>query len=234
MKKILVWYFMVLVALNGEDIYATFDVKAQQEAKLGFSTGGIVKEIFVDIGSVVKKGDVLAVLDNADLKALTQSAKVGLKFAQKDYERQKQVKQYINPSQLDQYEKAYETAKAQLAYQEALLDKTLLKAPFDGTIVAKGVEVGDVVTGQFGSSAFEIHSTESMKLVLNFDSKYYDTVSNGDLFVYQIDGGDQEYNGTISKIYPAIDTKSRTIGAEVVAHGFPSGLFGTGMIKVEQ
>ncbi|HHO41949.1 MAG TPA: efflux RND transporter periplasmic adaptor subunit, partial [Epsilonproteobacteria bacterium] len=220
--------------LNAQDIYATFDVKADQEAQLGFSTSGIVKEIFFDIGDKVKKGDILAVLDNKDLEALRENARVALRYAKKDYDRQKQVKKYINPAQLDQFARAYETAKAQLSYQEALLDKTILKAPFDGTIVSKGIEVGDVVTGQLGSHAFGIHSLDNMKLVLKFDSKYYNSVKVGDRFVYRLDGSNQEYNGTISKIYPAIDITSRTIGAEVEVEGLASGLFGTGTIKAGQ
>ena len=57
----------------------------------------------------------------------------------------------------------YENAKAQLIYQQALLDKTLLKAPFDGLITQKSVEVGDVVSGAMIRTVLKIQSIHERK-----------------------------------------------------------------------
>ena len=230
MKKIIVLIFAVL-QLNAEDIYATFDIEAQQSASLAFSSSGIIGKMNVDIGSVVTQDDLLAELINDDIKAMVEVSKIALKYAKSDYERQEKVKQHINQSLFESFVYKYDNAKVQLRYQETLLDKTYLRAPFDGIITAKKLEVGDVVSGQMITEVFDIQSLKERKLILKFDQKYHNKVKVGDRFEYKVDGDERLYTGTIYKIYPTIDSKSRKMLAEVKAQDFPVGLFGDGYIK---
>ncbi|MDM5264358.1 efflux RND transporter periplasmic adaptor subunit [Sulfurovum sp. XTW-4] len=232
MKKMIVLLFAVL-HLNAEEIYATFDVKAEKSASLAFSSSGIVGEMKVDIGSVVKKDELLAELLNDDIEAMVEVSKVALKYAQSDYERQKKVQQHINVSLFESYAYKYDNAKVQLKYQDALLEKTYLRAPFDGIITAKHIEVGDVVSGQMITEVYDIQSLKARKLILKFDQKYHKKVKVGDSFKYKVDGDDTLYTGTIYKIYPTIDSRSRKMLAEVKAERFPVGLFGDGYITVK-
>jgi len=232
MKKLAL--LMVLTAgIYAQDIYATFKVKAQKEANLAFSAGGIVNRVNADIGAVVKKGDVLASLQNSDLKALYEIALIAQKYAKKDYNRQLRVKDVINRAHLDAFAFKYDSAKAKAKYQKSLLDKTYLKVPFDGVVIYKAVEAGDVVSGMAPRTIFKIQSEHDRKLLVNFDQKYSSVVKVGDTFKYKIDGSEKEYIGKISKIYPTIDTKSRQAIAEVKAKDFKPGLFGTGTIVTE-
>ena len=232
MKKIVFLLFMAL-QLNAEEIYATFDIEAQKSASLAFSSSGIIEKMNVEIGSTVKKDELLAELLNDDIKAMVEVSTVALKYAKSDYERQKKVKQHINESLFDSFAYKYDNAKVQLRYQETLLDKTYLRAPFDGIITAKRVEIGDVVSGQMITEVFDIQSLKERKLILKFDQKYHQKVKVGDSFKYKVDGDDSTYSGTISKIYPTIDSKSRKMFAEVKAQGFPVGLFGDGYITTK-
>lgn len=219
-----------VISLYADNIYATFDVKAEKSADLAFSTGGIIKEMKVDIGSLVKKDDILASLENEDVKALLQTYKTTLKYAKLDFDRQKKVKNIIDKAQFDSFEYKYENAKNQVAYQKALLSKTHLRASFDGIITSKELEVGDVVSGQMIKTVFSIQSPILRKLVIKFDQKYFQDVKVGDIFKYKIDGDEKEYEGTIFKIYPTIDDTNRKVVAEVKAKNFPVGLFGDGYI----
>ncbi len=230
MKKFLMLLTLLTVSISAEEIYATFDVGAEQSASLAFSSSGIIVKMNVDIGSKVKKEDLLAELMNDDIKAMVEVTKVALKYAKSDYERQKKVQQHINESLFDSYAYKYDNAKVQLQYQETLLAKTYLRAPFDGMITAKKVEIGDVVSGQMITEVLDIQSLESRKLILKFDQKYHNKVKVGDSFKYKVDGDDAIYTGTIYKIYPTIDSRSRKMLAEVKAESFPVGLFGDGYI----
>ena len=232
LKKIVFLLFIVL-QLNAEEIYATFDVEAQKSASLAFSSSGIIEKMNVDIGSTVKKEELLAELLNDDIKAMVEVSKVALTYAKSDYERQKKVQQHINESLFDSYAYKYDNAKVQLKYQETLLDKTYLRAPFDGMITTKRVEIGDVVSGQMITEVFDIQSLKTRKLILKFDQKYHQKVKVGDTFKYKVDGDDTTYSGTIYKIYPTIDSKSRKMLAEVKAENFPVGLFGDGYITTK-
>ncbi|MBN2767648.1 MAG: efflux RND transporter periplasmic adaptor subunit [Campylobacterales bacterium] len=232
MKKILFILFFVNL-LQAEDVYATFDVRAEYEATLAFSSSGIVEKIYVKEGTQLKEGDVVASLENSDLKAMVERSKVALKYAKLDLDRQYQVKKYIDQARIDNYQKLYESAKAEYEYQNAMLEKSILKAPFDGTITSKIVEIGDVVSGQMITNAFKMASLDNIKLVLTFDSRHYGEVKKGSVFKYKIDGSEQEHTGKIDRIYPAVDSATNKITAEVKVKDFPVGLFGAGYIVVD-
>jgi len=222
----------LVASLNAAEIYATFNVEAAQTAKLAFDASGITRNVNYDISNSVKKGEVLAALQNTDMKASLDIAKTALKFAKKDYERQLKVKELIDEGKFDQYAYKYENAKNQLAYAQAKYDKTFLRAPFDGIIYEKDIEVGDTVSGMMLKTVFKIQSLSKRKLILSFDQKYHKDVKIGQKFKYRVDGDEEVYVGSISNVYPYANSGNRKIEAEVEAEGFVVGLFGEGYITV--
>ena len=222
----------MITAMSAEEVYATFEVEAQKSANLAFSSSGIVQKVTVDVGSEVKKEDVLSTLQNDDLKVMLEGAQVALKYAKLDYDRQVKVKKIIDQSQFDQYAFKYENAKVQAAYQKSLLDKTVLRAPFDGVIYEKSLEEGDVVSGAMIRTLLKIQSAHERKLILEFDQKYHAKVKVGDLFKYKIDGDEKMHEGKISKIYPVVNMENRKVIAEVEAKDLMVGLFGEGTILI--
>lgn len=244
MKRVIIGLMSLVLMLNAEEIYANFHCEALKSANLAFDASGVVKKVFVDVSSVVKKGDKLAELYNDDkkasldiAKASLQSAEVALKFAKKDYDRQVIIKELIDEAQFDKYAQNYESAKAaltqaeaNLAYQKSLYEKTVLYAPFDGVIFEKAVEVGDVVSGMMLRTIFKIQSKNERKLVLEFDQKYWKQVKIGQTFNYKIDGDEKKQKGVISKVYPHANLESRKLNAEVQVRDFAVGLFGDGYI----
>ncbi|MEA3353012.1 MAG: efflux RND transporter periplasmic adaptor subunit [Campylobacterota bacterium] len=231
MRKLIYGLLIFASSLSAQQIYATFDVIAQKSANVAFSSSGIIDKIYVDIGTIVKKGDVLAKVQNDDLGSLLKLHQTTLKFAKKDYDRQVKVKKLIDEAKFDSYAKSYESAKAQVAYQNALFEKTILKAPFDGVIISKEMEKGDVVSAQMAKTVFKIQSQKKRKLILQFDQKYHKTVKVGDRYEYKLDGDDKVYIGTISKIYPYANNTNRKISAEVITSDLLVGLFGDGYIN---
>jgi len=234
MKKILLILFMLLVHVEAQEIYATFDVAAKNSANLAFTASGTVDKVNVEIGSIVAKGDSLASLKSDDIRASLGLAKTALKYAKRDYARQLKVKQVLDQARLDAYAFKYENAKAQVLYQQTLLDKTILKAPFDGIIFEKDVEVGDAVSGMMLKTVLKIQSLHERKLILEFDQKYWNSIKVGAHFTYVLDGDTTTYEGTISKIYPVISKTQRKMKAEVPCKDFIVGLFGTGTIYIEE
>jgi RND family efflux transporter MFP subunit len=218
--------------INAEEVYATFTVYAQKSAKLAFNYSGIVKEINVDIMSVVKQGDVLATLISDDLIATNNASKVTLKYAKSDLKRYQDLfnKKLIDKSQLDKYAQAYDAIKAHIELEKTIYAKTLLHAPFDGVITRRMIEIGDVVSGQRLTTAFEIQSEHNRLLVVQFDQKYNNQVKIGDVFNYSLDGDDRQLHGTIFRIYPTANTENRKIAVQVLAKDLKVGLFGEGYI----
>ena len=218
--------------IKAEEIYATFTVHAMKEANLAFNYSGIVKEINVDIMSVVKQGDILATLISDDLIASNNASKVILKYAKLDYERYKELlkKKLIDKAQLDKYALAYESIKAQIRLEETIHAKTILRAPFDGVITRRMIESGDVVSGQMIKTAYNIQSEHERILFVECDQKYSNDVKIGDAFIYNIEGSDRQYQGTVFRIFPTTNTNNRKIAIQVIAMDLKVGLFGEGKI----
>jgi RND family efflux transporter MFP subunit len=233
MKKIFLTLLTLVSLTHAQNIYATFDVVAARSANLAFTASGIVKKVNVAIGSKVKKGQTLASLDNDDIKAMLKKTQIVFKFASRELKRQEKIKKLIDASKYDKVLSNYENAKASVAYQQALYEKTILKAPFDGIIYDKTIEVGDAVSGMMLKTVFKIQSLHARKLILEFDQKYHDVVKVGQTFKYKVDGDEKTYTGVISKVYPYANFDNRKIKAEVKAKDFTVGLFGDGVILVD-
>jgi RND family efflux transporter MFP subunit len=247
MRRFLILLFFIILNLEATQIYVTFNVEAKQTASLAFYTGGIIDKIYVDISSKVKKGDKLIELKNDDLKAALrvakanyQNAKVTLKYAKKDYQRQLKIKDLIDEAKFDKYALSYEQAKvllakakANVAYQSSLLDRTVIKAPFDGVIFSKTAEVGDVVSGMMLRTIMKIQSIDDRKLILEFDQKYWNMVKVGADVSYSVNGDKKVYHAKISRLYPHANIDNRKIKAEVKTKGFIVGLFGDGHILIK-
>jgi len=246
MKKIIIALIFCAQALFAQEIYATFDVEASKSAMLSLDATGSIKSINVDIGSKVKKGDILLELNNAEERLSLELAKIALKkatlafeHAKNSFERYASLKEVIDKEQYDRYEfdknlkeQDFYNAQRSLELAGVRFDKTLLKAPFDGVISAKLVEVGDSISGMQLTPTLEIVDLDEVKLILSFDEKYWTKVNIGTPFNYKVDGDESVHAAKVSKLYPTVDPKTRRMKAEVVAKNMAPGLFGDGYLVV--
>lgn len=247
MKNLLTGLVLLSSTLFASDIYATFNVEANKEAILAFTASGTIQKSLVDVGSVVKKGQLLASLQNSEQRVILELAKQDLANAKiqdqqsaNSFNRYTKVKNMIEE---EKYEKITfgaqiskinaKKAALNVRLRQAQLDKTILKAPFDGTITARAKQIGDSVTGMQVMPIFKIMDLSKVKLVIAFDEKYAHDVKLGDSFVYYVDGTKAQQNGKISKIYPTSDSKTRKITAEVLTQNLMPGVFGSGIIKAK-
>lgn len=233
MKKVfgLVCILTFCIPLVAEDVYAIFNAKAVKDSDLMLASSGIVSEIFVDVGSEVKKGDVLLKLFNDDLSAQMNSTQHQYLFSKRQYERYKRSGGAVDKNSLDQYYSDYRRLESDYVYQQTLFEKTQLKAPFDGLIASKDIELGDGVSAN-STKLLRLVSKE-VKLVLEFDLKYAPKVKVGDKFDFHVDGKDEELHANISKIYPTADTSTRKVKAEAMVQGIMPGTFGDGYIRTK-
>lgn len=241
--KYLPFLFLLITSLAGEEIYATFNVVAAKEANLALTASGVVKSLRADVGSRVQKGDILLEIDNDDLLAGVNLAKESLnkaqiekQFARQTYERYKKVESVIDAELMDHHTLNYRKAsaalgeaKAQLRYKNALVEKTALRAPFSGVISERNIQLGDGVGGS-SLPLFKLISSGEVKLLVQFDEKYLSGVKKGSAVRYRVDGENQWHNGTISKLYPTVNPKTRKATAEVMASKIAPGLFGEAYI----
>lgn len=244
MKKILFFMALGLGLLQAQNVYAIFNVVPTQDANLTLDSSGTIAEINVDVGSVVKSGDQLLQLANKDKEAnvkmqeaQSQAIQQQYLFAQKQYQRYKQTKNAVDRNTLDKYyfdfknlESSYLQSQHNVEYQQELLNKTILKAPFDGIIASKEVELGDGVAAN-NTILFRLISKET-KIILEFDVKYAGSVKEGDEFEFSL-GDNKKQVVKLSKVYPTADDKTRKVKAEAIVEGLIPGTFGDGYIRTK-
>jgi RND family efflux transporter MFP subunit len=118
-------------------------------------------------------------------------------------------------------------SKAQVTLDEADVDRltTLtefkkVKAPFEGTIVQRDIDIGDLVTAGSGSgmsALYRVARNEPMRVFVNVPQSAADDLLMGDARASITVGGDasRHYDGKVSRTSRAINTQSRTLRAEV-------------------
>jgi len=214
------------------DVYATFEAKAVKEAALNLTASGTVEQIFVDVGSRVKKGQTLLSLKDGEERAAYEAAKSDYEFLSSQYDRYKKSSEVFDKNTLERVGADKERAKNQTAMQRERLSKMRLTAPFGGIIAEKNIELGD--TTGFGTKPLFRLLSEETKLVIRFDSKFADSVKVGDEFCYSFDGKPSGKCVKIKKIYPSVDRETKKLTAEADANGVKPGIFGDGYIKAKQ
>ncbi len=128
------------IAVNGKTAPARI-------VELSAETDGRVEYIGAERGSNVERGGVIVRLDERDRSARLAQAKATVKQREVQYEGRMELKSesYVSEAQLQEAVAELEAAKAELRRAELDLDYMYIRAPFDGALQSRIVEVGDFV-----------------------------------------------------------------------------------------
>lgn len=132
-----------LQSLNTEASFSgTFE--PNKETKISAETQGKINAVLVDVGSVVSKGQQLILLDNSLLKLQLQTIEIQLEGLQADVNRYTVLAKAdaIQGVQLEKAQLGLKSAKVQRATLLEQINKSTIKAPFNGLVTAKLSEEG--------------------------------------------------------------------------------------------
>lgn len=222
---------MTLVAgSNGERLEFSGDVRPRYESALGFRIGGKIVERKVDVGALVKKGDVLMRLDPQDMKLAETQARATLRAAETerdlanaDYKRHVNLRSqnFVSQAVLDAKQSALkaaqanvEAARAGLRGQSNQANYTSLSADVDGVVTAIEAEVGQVV--QAGSPVARVARTDEKEVVIGIPEDKVELLRKaGAVTVRLWANADQTIPGKIREVSPVADPASRTYTVKV-------------------
>ncbi|HZZ83715.1 MAG TPA: efflux RND transporter periplasmic adaptor subunit [Anaeromyxobacteraceae bacterium] len=127
---------------------AVGSVVAVHGVTLGAELTGAVREVAFDSGSTVRKGALLIKLDSSAEEAQLASAEADAQLAKINLDRARRLRQEGSnaPAELDAAEARHKQAEAAVAALRATIAKKVIRAPFDGRIAIRQVEVGQVVS----------------------------------------------------------------------------------------
>jgi HlyD family secretion protein len=205
---------------------ATGYVEAERKADISPKITSRITELRVTEGSRVQKDEVLARLDQTDLDAQLAEGNANWINARAELDRQKSLfDQGLSPkSSLDAAIASERATRARVDYTKALIDYTVIRAPFAGVITAKRAFVGEAVS-PFGSSPSGGGSGGAIVTLVEFSSLYVGAdVNEGNLAKLgpkqpaeiSLDAvPDKTYHGYLRQIVPAADRQKATVRVKV-------------------
>ncbi len=185
------------------------NVKADKSAEL-YTMGGRVRRILVSEGDRVRKGDLLIDLDNDAIARQLDAAEAGAKLAKEVYEKQARLWEQKIGSEIQylQAKSQNEQAAASVAALREQVRLSNVTAPFDGTVDAIMVSVGDM-TSPMGAVA-RVVDPSGARLEADVPESYLTRVRNGDPVRVEFPSLADTMKASVSNVSKFIDPANRT------------------------
>ncbi len=184
---------------------------AAEEVELRSETSGIITKILFQEGSFVKKGMLLVKINDAELQAQLQRTQYRLKLAETREERQRKLlaEKAVSQEEYDLALNELNTLKAEVAVISAQIEKTEIRAPFDGMIGLRYVSVGSYISP--ATRIASIQCVRPLKVEFSIPEKYAATVRPGDKVLFKVQGITNTLEARVYAIEPKIDPATRTL-----------------------
>ncbi len=172
--------------------------------------GGRLMKLFVEVGSKVAKGQVLARLDETVLK----QANIRLGDAKRNFDRLDELYKLgaIAKVQWEQAKSNYDIA---LEQHKNLAANTLLRSPITGIVTAKNYDEGDLTSPQ--RPVLVVEHLSEIKAVINVSEQYFSFLQKGLRAKVEVDAlVGEAFDAKISKVYPTIDPRTHTVKVELL------------------
>ncbi len=192
-------------------VLTTGTVMANEEVELKSEVSGKIIKILFKEGSYVKEGDLLIKINDSELQAQLTREQFNLKLLEdKEYRQRKLLeKEAISKEDYDDALNNLNVTKAQVELIKAQIEKTEIKAPFNGIVGLKNVSVGSFVTSS--TVIATLQNINPIKIEFSVPEKYSSDVKVGDEINFTVTGNEHNYTAKIYAIEPKIDLVTRTL-----------------------
>lgn len=194
-----------------ELIYSTGSLLPDEEVELSFETSGKVTNIFFEEGTRVKKGDLLAKINDRPLQAQLLKLQAQRKLTEEKEFRQRQLldRDAISRESYDQVATELQSQQADILLLEARIAETELRAPFDGIVGLRMISEGAYATTQ--TKIVRLVKIKPLKIEFSIPERYAGEVTPGFPIDFVIDGMPETFKAKVYAVEPKIDVNTRTI-----------------------
>jgi RND family efflux transporter MFP subunit len=228
----------------------TGSIQPERKADLRAEVSAVVLQVLKENGDLVRRGDVLARLDPTSIRDNLQSAEANVRNAtqaldqaERNLQRLKTLRdsgmtslQALDDAEVRrnaaQSELSASHARAVLARQQ--LDRTVVRAPFDGVVSDRKVSAGD--TASVGKELLKVIDPSSMRFAGRVSADKISVVRVGQAVSFRINGyAGQEFRGKVTRVDPSANDVTRQVEVLVsfdeVRQARVAGLFAEGLIE---
>ncbi|MFA6086694.1 efflux RND transporter periplasmic adaptor subunit [Mucilaginibacter sp.] len=224
----------------------TGEITPFDRANIYARTPGYVKEVKVDIGSKVTKGQVLCILDAPELKATQAQSQSNSMGARSKYESSRstylrllkaaQTPGAVADNELDIARNqmrtdsaAYQASRSATQANKAMEDYLVIRSPFNGVVTARNIFKGDFVDNTGKTLLFRVEDNSSLRVDIAVPEAYNSTTLKGNEATFTVSANPgQVFKAKLARKSDAIDPQTRSETWELT---FPNagGLLKPGM-----
>lgn len=200
----------------------TATVEAFKTNNIASNNGSRIKRILVDVGSTVRAGQSVVVLDDVNIatqQASIDQQRIQLANVKRDLDRAKELVKIGGGTQqaVDQLQATYDAQARAIQSSQRMLstmgENTVLTSPVSGVVTEKNYNNGDLPAGL---PILVIEQQQPLKVIVNVNESDFPKVKQDMPVVVKLDTyGDEEFAGKVYLIHPSIDPASRTFQVEV-------------------
>ena len=195
-----------------QQVTAVGSLVAQQSAMLRAESSGRIAQILFEEGMPTVAGQLLVQLDTDLLKAELQQAQAQLALAQSRASRAQKLSKegFISAQAQDESNSERAVAAAQVNIIKTKIDKSQIKAPFDGVLGLRYINVGDYVSS--GMDIVSLASIAQLQVDIRVPEHYLAQIAVGTPIQLQLDAQKgQVFSGQVHAISPMIDEQGRSV-----------------------
>ena len=250
--------------VSAEDVYTlrssaltsgpviTGSVQPERRADVRAEVSAIVLQVLRENGDQVRRGDLLVRLDDtafrdslASAEAAARAAGLALEQAERQFERMRTLRgsgmasaQQVEDAEIrrNNAQSEVEAAKARVVLARQQLERTQVRAPFDGVVSDRKVSAGD--TAQIGKELVKVIDPSSMRFEGLVSADQIGAVRAGQPVSFRVTGyGEQEFLGKVRRVNPAANPTTRQVEVLVDFTGEKqprlAGLYAEGRVEAE-
>jgi RND family efflux transporter MFP subunit len=191
-----------------EEVVGT--VRAKLRAAIEAKTSGRITDLPLVLGQKIKAGELLARLDAPEMKARLEQAEASLQQAEREWKRVSSLFNQQAATRAD-YESAdarYLVAKGAEAEARAMMGYVEIRAPFDGVVTRKWVDIGDQAAP--GKPLVDIEDPSRLQLQADVPEAIAAKIKQDAHLTIRLGQGAADLAGTVAEIAPIADPISRT------------------------
>ncbi len=188
-------------------------IEAEEAINIKPAIGGKVVEYKVQEGSVVKKGDLLVILDDTQL----QQAQTQFQTMEKNYQRMLELHKTgaVDSATLDEVEAGYKVAESSYIF---LLTNTYVLAPIDGMVTARYKKEGEHFDAMMDPLLLRMVNLEKIKAVMQVSDADINKIKIGQEVILSTNNSELEFTGKISFVSPEADMMSGSFTVEMIVN----------------
>ncbi|MDR2765260.1 MAG: efflux RND transporter periplasmic adaptor subunit [Tannerella sp.] len=196
--------------------HTTADILPDEEVDLAFEASGKIVGIFFQEGSRVRKGDLLAKINDEPLQAELHKLEAQIQLANARVFRQRTLldKDAVSQEAYEQVKTEYEKLMADIELVKAHIAQTELRAPFEGIIGLRYVSEGAYVSAS--TRIAKLTKISPVKIDFSVPEKYAEDIVSGTDVTFRLSGSQKEYHSKVYAIESKVDMATRTLVARAI------------------